>query len=161
MPALMRRVVNQPTLRMNDLAVAKTDRLLSQPLLASQTKSISRRTQHQIAITKPQFQSDPSSFQSPSSFPNTTKPSQLHNSFFPSLCTNFFHTIHKFPSSGQTFSLSNCLSIGPVGPLVYLHSLSMPRKHSWMSSSSGYCLSPQWPVKDNQLVGSLEGVKRE
>jgi hypothetical protein len=101
MPALMRRVVNQPTLRMNDLAVAKTDRLLSQPLLASQTKSISRRTQHQIAITKPQFQSDPSTFQSPSSFPNTTKPSQLllpqplhqllpHNTQIPIIRTNLF-----------------------------------------------------------------------
>jgi hypothetical protein len=77
-----------------------------------------------------------------------------HSSFFLS-CTNFFHTMQRFPLSGQTFFLSNCLSTGPVGPLVYLHSLSMPRKQSWIESSSGYCLSPQWPVKESQLVGSL------
>jgi hypothetical protein len=60
-----------------------------------------------------------------------------------------------FILSGHTFSRVNCLSAGPVGPLAYMHSLSIPRKHSWMSSSSGYCLSPQWPVKESQLMGSL------
>ena len=68
--------------------------------------------------------------------------------------TKCFHTWQSFVLSGQTFLRTSCLSAGPVGPPAYMHS-SPNHKHSWIGSSSGYSSSPQWPMKESQLTGSL------
>jgi hypothetical protein len=63
--------------------------------------------------------------------------------------------MQRFPLSGHTSVRLSCLSNGPVGPLTYFESSEIPKMVCCLGSESGYCSSPQWPVKYNQFTGVL------
>jgi hypothetical protein len=69
--------------------------------------------------------------------------------------------VHRLAFPGHVPVRFKSLSIGPVGPLTYFHSMLRFSKFTWRGSLSGYCSSPQLPRYWSHADGveGSEGVK--